>query len=67
MTYRQRQQALVTDYNNGATIEELAEKYNFTIKNIQSLIRLKRLQINPDCFNVDEHDCWLIPTSSTKE
>ena len=25
MTYRQRQQAIVIDYNNGATIEELSE------------------------------------------
>ena len=64
MTYRQRQQAIVIDYNNGATIEELSEKYGFTAKNIQTLVRLKRLQINPDFFNVDEHDCWMIPTSS---
>ena len=40
MTYRQRQQAIVIDYNNGATIEELSEKYGFTAKNIQALVDL---------------------------
>ena len=67
MTYRQRQQALVVDYNNGASVEELAKKYSFTIKNVNTLIKLKRLQVNPDFFNVDEHDCWLKPTSATKQ
>ena len=37
---------------------------SFTAKNIQALVRLKRLQINPDFFNVDEHNCWMIPASS---
>jgi len=64
MTYRQRKQAIVAEYNQGASIESLSKKYSYKVDGIEKIVKLKRLQVNPNFFNIDFYDCWIVPTSS---
>lgn len=63
MTYKQKRQQISYDYSMGMTIEQLCEKYNYKPGTIRVFTKLKKYTYNPDFFNVDEYDCWIMPTS----
>lgn len=67
MTYTQKRHAIVLDYKNGMSIEEIAEKYNHKPYLIERFVKAKKYQIDVDHFNVNEYDCWIMPTRNIIE
>lgn len=67
MTYRQRQQAMVYDYNNGMSIEEIAQKYKYKPYIVVRFVKAKKYRIDVEHFNVDQYDCWIMPVKPFSE
>jgi len=67
MTYRQKQQAMVYDYNNGMSIEEIAQKYKYKPYIVVRFVKAKKYRVNVEHFNVDQYDCWIMPVKSFNE
>lgn len=63
--YLNRKQTIIKLHKEGNSIQEIKRKTNTHPSVIKGILQRNESSENKEIFNVNEYDCWIIPTSST--
>jgi Mor family transcriptional regulator len=66
--YKKRNEEMYKLHLAGFTYDQISKQYSIHITQVYEIVRkLKNRQfLNPEYFNVDELDCWIIPSTDDR-